>query len=187
MKERPILFSGPLVRAILDGRKSQTRRLIRSAGLGEKLAEMKPLSLAMNSPYGGPGDRLWVRETFAGPVLSVRGDDFVEDYYWRASDEQPRDYKGKLVRWRPSIHMPRAASRITLEVTSVRVERLQAITEEDAVAEGVDAIPVGDVPRQATWSRRQDFAQLWDKINGKRATWASNPWVFVIAFRRLAP
>lgn len=86
--------------------------------------------------------------------------------------------------WRPGIHMPRWASRLTLTVTSVRVQRLQDISEEDAIAEGVDAVSMADAPRQTAWSRRQDFAQLWDSINGKHpcAAWSDNPWIVALTF-----
>lgn len=207
MASRPILFSGPMVRAILGGRKTQTRRTLRGTpsltGQPEQVDGQTPhicgdsgwhfrrgdgrCEWHIACPYGQPGDKLWVRETWG--ARDIRGCsapriadiDTVNDRVEYRADGMPDDGR----HWFPSIHMPRWASRLTLEVTAVRVERLQAITEEDAIAEGVDAVPVADVPRQGTLCRRDDFAQLWDLINGKRAPWSSNPWVWVVNFRRL--
>lgn len=196
MKERPILFSAPMVRAILDGRKTQTRRVVR--GQVGALDRGQPTIVGGPAcPYGAPGDRLWVRETWAaiderGEAVSRRtrhvdqncGDRLV----YRADDRVLTE------QWRSPLFMPRWASRITLEVTTVRVERLQAITEEDACAEGVtqtdgrwwDGAPhaVKGTPR-ALPTAREAFADLWDAINGKRAPWSSNPWVWVVSFRRV--
>lgn len=193
MKERPILFSSPMVKALLAGTKTQTRRLVKPQP-GPELGETPGAAwnagfVDVKCPYGQEGDRLWVREAW-GFDSGVRGDfrplgrndlsgmDLLTHTLYRADG-------GKAPRWRPSIHMPRWASRITLEVTSVRVERLQDITEEDAKAEGVDSVPVADVPRNGTLYHRDDFAQLWDIINGSKAPWSSNPWVWVVGFRRL--
>lgn len=177
MTERPILFSGAMVRAILDGRKTQTRRLInpqptmivdgvaRIPSARRKVSGYDiPANQDARSPYGQPGDRLWVRETvcLAGSVPFYRadGETFAK------------------VRWSPAIHMPRTASRLTLEVLEVRVQRLQEIGEEDAVAEGVEMVPFG--------SMRGEFHALWDSINAKRAPWASNPWVWALTFSKVA-
>ena len=130
-------------------------------------------------PYGVTGDRLWVRETWAR--LTGNGHRFV----YRADGEDPRTGWDEVepaqrprMTWTPSIHMPRVASRITLEVTDVRVERLQAISEEDARAEGI-ALEPAILPGHAAGC----FSRLWDEINGKRAPWSSNPWVWAVTFR----
>lgn len=147
-------------------------------------------------PYA-VGNRLWVRETWQdycplwGGVWCGHGDQegVIRDHLlvYRADplELHLRGSEGNQaspVKWRSPIHMPRWASRLTLEITEVRVERLQSISEEDAITEGVDSISIADVPRQATLSRRADFAQLWDKVNGKHP-WESNPWVWTISFR----
>lgn len=196
MSERPILFSGPMVRAILAGQKTVTRRVVtpqpppgcdrvtsmplstetswHNDATREKFPQPKKRDgdVWMRCPYGMPGDTLWVRETWAPGYPGT-----ADPYLYRAT------YEGGLEHvWTPSIHMPRWASRITLRMESVRVERLHAIDEADAILEGVDAVSVADVPRNAVFSRRDDFVQLWEKINGKRAPWKSNPWVWRVAF-----
>jgi hypothetical protein len=181
LKERPIIFSGPMVRAILDGRKTQTRRVLRRQPAG---AWATPGRRAC--PYGVPGDRLWVRETWAGPVLDIINGDLGERFLYRASDSDWKDCRGRSARWRPSIHMPRSASRLLLEITDLRVQRLQDITEEDARAEGVAAHL-----ESALWDGcgeigyRAHFKDLWDRINSKRGPWESDPWVWVLNFRRM--
>jgi hypothetical protein len=191
MKERPVLFSAPMVRALLEGRKTQTRRLVKPmSALGLRLYAPRTAEiigaggdgLALHCPYGEPGDRLWVRETWApfdSLAISRRDRDRM---FYRADDEQRYETDGV---WRPSIHMPRWASRITLHVTSVRVERLQAITEEDAIAEGFDPTPF-EPDFDAPWLPKTPAAArmsfLWNVINGERAAWASNPWVWVVGF-----
>ncbi len=166
MTARPILFSGPMVRALLAGAKTQTRRVVTA----------KNVSFGhIPCPYGAPGDRLWVRETFRieGGARPEHGPNGV---HFRADEDEPG------IGWRPSIFMPRWASRLTLEVTEVRVERLGALTYDDAQAEGVDFFPLAP-----GCSLVQRFALGWDAINGKRGfPWASNPWVWVVAFRRVA-
>lgn len=200
MKERPILFSAPMVRAILDGRKSQTRRYLTSDTnfTCEELTQLK-------CRYGVPGDRLWVRETWCavlprkdggleynGARLVTPPDGESVELWYRADgelgpisclfDDGPR--------WRPSLHMPRWASRLTLEVTSVRVERLQDISEEDAKAEGIgEAKPWvfdGGGPAMGPTATHA-FMRLWDSINGKRpgCAWQDNPWVWAVTFRRV--
>lgn len=180
MTERPILFSAPMVRALLAGTKTQTRRVVKrperyEGGLHNCLH---------CCPYGEPGDRLWVRETWAPQV-----DCEVSAQRWTklqaqhgpmpllhfAADNEPGPW---ITKWRPSIHMPRWASRITLEVTEVRVERLQDISDADARAEGCVAT--------SKWAPnvRDDYAALWESINGA-GSWAANPWVWVVAFRRV--
>ena len=148
MKERPILFSAPMVRAILSGQKTQTRRVIKNTGTyaiedhhGIITAKRERAALATQSPYGQPGDRLWVREAFMHEPA---------DYCWEASvsipvrpahtiyraDSDPNG-EAKGIGWKPSIHMPRNLSRIDLEIIGIRVERLQDISEADARAEGI--------------------------------------------------
>jgi hypothetical protein len=199
MKERPILFSDPMVRAILEGRKTQTRRIIKNVPFlteeflpcdeeGEFLAHPNSINPEYNSnapvircPYGFSGDRLWVRETWAASTAfdSVSPLDIDGEYIWykaggmlgHTADESLRG------RWRPSIHMPRMYSRITLEIVGVRVERLRDISEEDAEAEGVEII-------EAFEPYRGVYRMLWESIHGGDS-WDANPWVWVIEFRRI--
>ena len=219
MKERPILFNAPMVRAILDGSKTQTRRVVKpqpdwvneNAGCGiatgggimpsprsdwlhwrgSRLLRPEP-----RCPYGLPGDRLWVRENFAivprtayarsdGVQQTLRPDDDHDAAIYRAG----WDRSNGGFRWRPSIHMPRWASRILLEITDVRVERLQDISEADAQAEGVKVDGNGHAVRDDVVNvggARTAFAELWESINGPDS-WSANPWVWVIEFRRIEP
>lgn len=189
MKDRQILFSGPMVRALLAGTKTQTRRVAkpqpvydgRFAGgwklkgkKGHEAAACSPL-IAELCPHGQPGDLLWVRESFAH---IYRDNSFperrsFEDVAYMA-DGHGIDI-GAYGSWKPSIHMPRWASRITLEITSVRVERLQDISEADARAEGASQHPDGP------WHA---YRSLWTLINGADS-WEANPWVWVIEFKRI--
>ena len=217
MKERPILFSAPMVLAILGGRKTQTRRKIKDTGLyaiddryhGSDVAQRERECLATRCPYGQPGDRLWVRETFAD-LLGTGIERITGDHgrYAYAADTPPGSYgdecrKDYGIKWRPSIHMPRLASRITLEITGVRVERLQEISEADALAEGIKAItkdggqtikygiPDADgfpgtddhgwAWKDWQYCRRTAYRDLWQRINGP-GSWDKNPWVWVIQF-----
>jgi len=209
MKERPILFSAPMVRALLAGTKTQTRRAIKSDWwrcLDPNDAGDRAAALAQ-CPFGAPGDRLWVKETFGLHAYldftdwhrgSIRGeieDDIRERFAvaYRA-DHYDKDHAA----WRPSIFMPRWASRITLEITEVRVQRLQSISEEDAIAEGVEATSPPDMLRyrdyrpekealRSTWSYARDsFHSLWESINGT-ASFAANPWVWALTFTRVTP
>lgn len=206
MKERPMLFSAPMVRALLDGAKTQTRRLVAGASIpmGAHSPERRssswtwmmgagPSAYAVGDracPYGVPGDRLWVRETWA-PVLDYvdarHSDKLAAGVVYRATYDGSH---GAGFRWRPSIHMPRWASRILLEITNVRAERLQDISEEDARAEGV-AECGGFMCTRGCWENyasdgpswgtaRESFASLWDSTSS--VPWASNPWVWVIEF-----
>lgn len=193
-KERPILFSGPMVRANLEGRKTQTRRVLKGAPMrlwaasGWEIEDGDCMwcdaygdyhSLTQICPYGRIGDRLWVRETWAHRRWMIGDASPNPTTIYRADSD---DLNG-CDRWRPSVHMPRWASRITLEVVSVRVERLHGISEEDAVAEGVEMLPVGrDIGKQAALS----FAVLWQSINGL-GSWDDNPWVWVVEFKRIKP
>jgi len=196
MKERPILFSAPMVSAILAGAKSQTRRVVKwpawlladdydNAAL--ELRSSPEIALMQDGrpmrrfrcPYGQPGDRLWVRETWAVPHrYDGHGPSNIPTLDVRVHYAASEDRGG--LRWRPSIHMCRWASRITLEVTGVRVERLQEISDEDAKAEGVADLGerlLGVTPHRAR------FFNLWESINGP-GSWDANPWVWVIEFDR---
>lgn len=220
MRERPILFSTPMVQAILAGRKTVTRRTVKpqppeddaplatgwfhpetaDGGPGPHTFGVYGVDWHVRCPYGAPNDWLWVRETWS--ARTARG-------FWAASARDVGSLDVKIYRaswptpsrpapphWLSPIYMPRWASRITLEVVSVRVERLQEITEEDARAEGVrpsDAAVVFQNDASGRPHQRSDmgmthlgaFAVLWDQINGKRAPWASNPWVWRVEFRRV--
>ena len=182
MKERPMLFSAPMVRAILDGRKTVTRRIVKARDLEwmDVHQGLREPENAERCPYGQPGgDRLYVRETWAAPHaydhLPPRLIPKDARIHYAATED-----RGGLL-WRPSIHMPRWASRITLEVTGVRVERLHACNEVDAIAEGAPWAACG-APQGG--SHKAGFAQLWEQINGD-GSWEANPWLWVIEFRRL--
>lgn len=209
MTDHPILFSAPMVRAILDGRKTTTRRVLKPQPIGHTAWQDDDTGRWWVSGHGEvgdtllslrwrAGDRLWVREAHA--LVGTTDPGFL---LYRASGyEAECDRHGfdkpyppeSVVRWRPSIHMPRWASRITLAVEAVRVERLHAITEEDARAEGVLYVPGhGDITRAELmcdpgWSNflhcREGFQLLWDTIHGPDA-WGANPWVSVTTFRRV--
>lgn len=206
MRERPILFSAPMVRAILAGTKTQTRRIVKPEPLhvttfvgrdgaptnefGMHFQTDRVIERHARCPYGSPGDRLWVRETWG--LLDTQPKDGPEraTVFYRATDETRRDLRYQL--WRPSIFMPRWASRITLEVVSVRVERLHEIDELDALAEGVagkevDGVLDGKPGKYTVGQARDAYAELWDKINGERAPWSSNPWVWRVEFRTTTP
>jgi len=180
MNERPILFSGPMVQAILAGTKTQTRRVVKNPYTAAiHAADSKNVPWVSDRPYGEAGDRLWVRETWkpwpntAGPEF--RGPDDMGAIYAATWD------KSGGYGWKPSIHMPRWASRLLLEVVSVRVERVQDIGEADARAEGVDHIPAAP----AALTHRAAFSGLWNSINsGRGYSWTVNPWVWVVEFRR---
>ena len=196
MKERPILFSAPMVRAILNGTKTQTRRAVKDRHIDSAPPACIFQWLRERCTYGQPGDRLWVREAFMHEPA---------DYCWEASVSIPcrpaetvyrADHDGDTrgAGWKPSIHMPRALSRILLEITSVRVEPLQDISEADAVAEGIARDGDGyerfhvdpDAPVGQSFTRNPVLAYrgLWDYINGGGA-WDKNPLVWVIEFRRV--
>ena len=234
MKERGMIFNGEMVRAILDGRKTQTRRIMK---LQPKPSKSRPGDFWFSSkklesmvhvsdlapgnspiadyhhfiqehccPFGAVGDRIWVRETFQGPLFDY---DLMDSY---CKDPTPFEkpefcvYKADGVPapefydaddelhccWRPSIHMPRWASRILLEITDVRVERLNAISEEDATAEGVP--PAGSLlpdypgtfltPKGDFATAKVAFQRLWESIYGEES-WKANSWVWVISFKRV--
>jgi hypothetical protein len=197
-----------MVRAILDGSKTQTRRVVKRSGdmefdpqdphygpywlayvAGDAMGE----DAKVRCPYGVPGDRLWVRETFAQGVEGCPG-----GISYRADHVDPQgDGPAHPMKWRPSIFMPRAASRILLEITHLRVERLQEISEEDARAEGIEYFEGYSVRQHARvgldegdWIPNAppipSFSSLWKSINGD-GSWNANPWVWAITFRRLQP
>ena len=200
MKEHPIIFSTPMVKATLEGRKTQTRRVIKPQPEEIIVGDMLQPGIyyrdadpdqQIHCPYGQPGDRLWVRETWApfGDYVLFRADG--EEYLSPCETpgggypENCRHHpgceactaEGTLIKWRPSIHMPRWASRITLKIKSIRVERVQDTSISDIYA---------DVP---TYFDEQgaalEFISLWDSINAKRGySWDDNPWVWVIEFER---
>jgi hypothetical protein len=242
MTERPILFSAPMVRALLDGTKTQTRRPCKPAnehglsyvvGPFEERADLgagrfgdEEGDLTFSCAYGQPGDRLWVRETFALSVVDPDGgspQDEPEnwDIIYRADPDQPgggwTDGDGNAIAapWKSSIHMPRWASRILLEIVSVRVERLQDISEADADAEGCERLEferydrdwnlcpkcggtrlhcalgpgggvIEDVDCVECDTYVKRYRHLWERINGA-GSWDANPWVWVINFKRVRP
>jgi len=231
VKERPILFSGPMVRAILERRKTMTRRVVdpqpkvelfpflgqdnKPTGEFAFVDHPRVISKHIRCPHGVPGDRLWVRETWVTckewDALPPREIDAMwvrqtETFpIWRLADgpnvASKSGVDGKV---RPGIFLPRRFSRLTLELTEVRVERLQDITEADAIAEGCEACDITDADiREAlnnpmdegaaymvafgpgTITAKCDFIQLWDSINGKKHPWESNPWIWVESFRKV--
>jgi hypothetical protein len=208
MKERPILFSSPMVQAILAGRKTQTRRIVKipaavDSVTGVGFSAMTPDNMAsvrgfdktdvhfetfIKIPYGEVGDRLWVRETWRKlPHNTSTG----YPYEYRATAEQ--DGIPIESPWKPSIHMPRIASRITLEITGIMVERLKDISEADAIAEGIERDKDGwkhyapNTPADALVGLPtpcESYRTLWESINGPES-WDSNPYVWVISFKKL--
>ena len=246
MKERGMIFNGEMVRAILDGRKTQTRRIMapqpaddiercifpnpEAIGWKSSLRHKHGSTTAHFCPYGKPGDRIWVRETWGvvsheldedgriqpwtpdRPATTIHEMPFGNGYYsghaiyaadgdftWGDDD----GYEDGRSCWKPSIHMPRAASRILLEITDVRVERLNAISPEDAESEGLEctnftgfgdepglpSYPEPDVyfdPLKKQWKEYppEAFAGLWESIYGE-GSWQANPWVWVIEFKRV--
>lgn len=204
MKERGMIFNGEMVRAILDGRKTQTRRPVKfpvhdkNLGCelaGNELAGELSAGNYLNSAFGKPGDRIWVRETFAalepGSYEQVKPQEgHCQDLRYAATDRLAKsdaDIRG--YKWVPSIHMPRWASRILLEITDVRVERLNAISQEDAQAEGMELTgwrPTYSDPDSGgeVMTPYDNFAELWESIYGEES-WKANPWVWVIEFKRV--
>lgn len=182
--ERGMIFNGEMVRAILDGRKTQTRRVIKDCTVGRDqiskfiqigkkfigcYPEDVPELIRECCPYGVPGDRIWVRETFCS----------VPDHEEPAGCSAllyAADGNGPYGKWTPSIHMPRWASRILLEITDVRVEQLNDISEEDARSEGISGSSARDI--------KEAYAALWRSIYGSDS-WQANPWVWVVEFKRI--
>lgn len=235
MRERPIIFNADMVRAVLDGRKTQTRRIMKvqpsadfcpmnmeletdfnarwyTPGMVDKDGYLQPAKKQVfgvasegegyTCPFGAVGDRLWVRETWSEDFANY----YPNDRVWYAADDDrrldieivdgvrgiysPESDVHVPFRWRPSIHMPRWASRITLEITCVRVERLQDINEADARAEGVEQLRGGFWRHyQPGWTQHQlsargSFVTLWKSIYGEES-WQANPWVWVVEFKRM--
>ncbi|HBV6573000.1 TPA: hypothetical protein MD371_000417 [Klebsiella pneumoniae] len=215
MKERGMIFNGEMVRALLDGRKTQTRRIIKDCTVGSdqisKFIQIEkkfigcypedvPELIRECCPYGVPGDRIWVREAFR---VHSRATD-VATLVYKASERNSWTEQTHRVpvavcnkpatpeKWTPSLHMPRWASRILLEITDVRVERLNAISEEDATAEGVP--PAGSLlpdypgtfltPKGDFATAKVAFQRLWESIYGEES-WKANGWVWVISFKRV--
>jgi hypothetical protein len=204
--DRPILFSAPMVRALLAGTKTQTRRVLKAVPPPGAQRVIRPfrderlqwaatdphdmeqgqlvLGDAPRCPYGAPGDRLWVRETWAYHLHAQASSREADGPFVFAADGKPALHVRLCEHWRPSIHMPRTASRITLEVTGVRVERLQSISVRDAIAEGATPLPPDPVCAQVC---PEDYVagyrSLWESINGT-GSWDANPWVWVVEFRR---
>lgn len=183
MAERPMLMSAPMVRAILGGTKTQTRRIVKGAALQWLEDGFHPAFVAdpMNllCPYGQPGDLLWVREAWARTTVGLG----TEMIVFRECDNRT-DYGGP---WKPGIHMFRKDSRITLEITSVRVGRLQDICEADAYDEGTALWAAETVRNGNKWPNIvRAYQGLWESINGPDS-WAANPWVWVVEFRRIKP
>lgn len=224
MTERPILFNADMVRAILDGRKTQTRRAVKPQpacgcvysmnGAGDKAVHWNgdnkaplyvPVSATSAShlltcPYGQPGDELWVRETWGVGCRPCPVEGWVDGIEYRADEaylddiddlplytpEAPPDFYADYDKngWRPSIHMPRWASRIQLRITDVRVERVQEIGLDDCVAEGCPGHYAPSHPDHGCTDGMmpdEEFAQLWNSIHGDDA-WERNDWVWVIEF-----
>ncbi|EMG7857745.1 hypothetical protein LWU76_00120 [Enterobacter hormaechei] len=206
MTERGMIFNGEMVRAILDGRKTQTRRIIKDCTVGRDpiskfiqigkkfigcYPEDVPELIRECCPYGVPGDRIWVRETWAEAGASAPD---LKLYRANYPAHVPTHYENvppaEDVRWTPSIHMPRWASRILLEITDVRVEQLKSISEEEARSEGVAQLREGFWKHyQPGWTQHQlsargSFTTLWESIYGF-GEWDRNPWVWVIEFKRI--
>lgn len=224
MKERPILFSAPMVRAILDGTKTQTRRVVKpqpyeplcgnefpavcksdfwaEEHVGKWLWPTEESEFFGFSPYGQPGTKLWVREAlrftdvfdcdspahvgercvdagYRTPWAPLQFEADGQRINWQHTGTPPHDGPPKPGKLRPGIHMPRWASRITLEVTSVRVERLQDISDADALAEGVDRTNTS-----ISGYAKERYRNLWEQINGP-GSWDANPFVWVVEFRKL--
>ncbi|HBO2163797.1 TPA: hypothetical protein ACKP3D_000821 [Pseudomonas aeruginosa] len=205
-RERPILFNDQMVRAILEGRKTVTRRVVKDTGFyaidaaihGNDVALREREALSTRCPFGQPGDRLWVREAWQGPLISDEEQAANQSWWkdmtkfqdpahcaYRASgdDNEYVDPDGYFhCKWKPSIHMPRWASRILLEITAVRVERLQDITPNQCIAEGAWR------EKDKELGRGQEaiaaFADLWRSTGGD---WDANPWVWVVEFKRVTP
>ncbi|MDW3572530.1 hypothetical protein N4235_16640 [Enterobacter asburiae] len=182
MKERGMIFNGEMVRAILDGRKTQTRRPANpsTANLLDLQEQYPHKKYNISCPFGAVGDRIWVRETWAeagagAPDLKLYRANYPEHVPTHYENVPPDDE----IRWTPSIHMPRWASRLTLEITGVRVERLASVSDEDAGKEGYPANPA---PYGGTMDKWLWFRGLWDSIYPDQS-FRHNPWVWVIEFK----
>lgn len=225
IKERPILFSAPMVRAILEGRKTVTRRAVKATkahadgfmmldhgkgwwpynAFGDFTSDHEGMEYPIACPYGQTGERLWVRETWYCNHSEVQKGPYLQPADMQDLDQAREDgdlvyaadglnpYEQDQPTWKPSIHTPRWVSRILLEITDVRVERLQDISEEQAKAEGVrlytDHAELGDwwhVEGVETYSAapRKSFELLWNSVGGD---WDANAWVWVVEFKRVTP
>jgi hypothetical protein len=230
MKERPILMNGAMVRAVLDGSKTQTRRIVKKVGLAAPApqsvidgAATYAGGMVAHCPYGQPGDRIWVRETWGvishawdeacnlidwapdRPATAISEMPFGQGYHsghviyaadgafeWSGDDDGDGDPRSA---WHPSIHMPRRASRILLEIVSVRVERLKDISDADIVAEGIDMEALAESQDRydivckgsgasGRATERSAWRDLWESTGGN---WDANPWCWAITFKRVAP
>jgi len=213
IKERPIIFSTEMVRAILDGRKTMTRRVVKlrrithnptsslsahggiysMADMSAELELAKNIKPELPCPYGQVGDRLWVRETFAVRADGVYQILYKSDYEEVVKMLELHEFTKRMglppldIKWKPSIHMFRKDSRILLEITALRVERLQEITLNDCKAEGIGQYTFAmgccsENPPDARWK----FIELWDSLNATRGFgWDKNPWVWAIGFKPL--
>lgn len=186
VKERGMIFNDEMVRAILGGNKTQTRRIVEEKFYGRAVAAEL---LAKHCPYGQPGDRIWVRETYrvhgnATDVATLVYRASVRNSWTEQTHRVPVEVCNKPVseKWTPSIHMPRWASRILLEITDVRVERLHDMSEADAKAEGATPATYKITPSEAVY--RVGFGDIWRSIYGQD-NWLSNPLVWVIEFKRI--
>ena len=201
MKERPIIFNAEMVKAILEGRKTQARRVMKPQpdkrvnhfGVARGFGFKEPLWLGLEgegmdslimgdwvkSPYGNVGDRLWVRETYHidSPAISMPIEKETAIINYKA-DSSNEDLRCCNLKWKPSIFMPRWASRISLEITDIRVERVQEISEGDAEKEGLKLLQGGI---------RVEFENLWNSIHKKQNCWEDNPFVWCISFKLLTP
>jgi hypothetical protein len=218
MKEHPILFSTKMIQAILEGKKNQTRRVIKSprnkevygfrinmnmdgsckypVAINEEERSLEG-TINMKCPYGKIDDILWVRETWQHTkCLNLSPDDENYGYIYRAS-ENGREFENNMEEWiwKPSIFMPKEACRIKLKIKNIRVERLQDISEDDSINEGIqkheDAYRTNFRQPEAksyldgyTWTAQESYKTLWDKINGI-GSWNKNPWVWVINFEKI--
>lgn len=210
MKEHPILFSTAMVQAILEGRKTQTRRIIKdTTPHWANDAYREHCIRSIRCPYGKPGDRLWVREKYRKYHVTKPDSDEIDldhEVFEFAADKgifpipmqdgdgfqmYNKDGSEKMIPWRPAIHLKRVDARIFLEITNVRVERLQEISKDDAIAEGINPEVTGDdfYENYAKIGYRwidavPSYRSLWESINGP-GSWEVNPWVWVIEFKRI--
>jgi hypothetical protein len=201
MNSKPIIFSAPMIQAILARKKSQTRRVIKNLDMIQDVRDGVPYfedaygdwhKTSTACPYGQPGDQLWLRETWGIHRLDNNGHKEFPNILYKADSstrlvlsQKVWEYEQEEFQWRPSIFMPRWASRINLLIKDVRVERLQEISEADAIAEGFEAWAyTGNDGYDDDFGTAKDgFTRLWDHINALRGySWASNPWVFMIKF-----
>ncbi len=208
MKEKPILFSTPMVQATLDVRKTMTRRVVKNLvgatsvediyhrpdglyiGTHLKVGDGQGVTLPFRCPYGNIGDQLWVRETYR--IINHSGT--ASKYFYKA-DACQTDINDNEIKWKPSIFMPKEACRIRLEITNIRVERLQDISQEDSKAEGIYTMPHRPASEGCTPHKDKSFSRdcfvcafkfLWNTINGESGNgWDTNPWLWVIEFKVL--